>query len=148
MPESTSYPSSKLVIVGGGIIAYLEAYIAFIQARKELQTIRISIHEKNTRLNETTVVHLVPSLTPSEIIGVVNHSSFFQDIDTSFQHPGGILASDMRAVLGTEEVKRFIDGVRGVIQDKQKLQKNTELMLRMQGNRMSAQKISFSTFWA
>ena len=131
MPQSMSYPSSKLVITGGGIVAYLEAYIAFLQARSDLQKIRISIHEKNDRLNETTTAHLVPSLTPNEILSVVDHSSFFQDISTSFRHPGGILANDVEYILDTKEAKRFIAALRGVSQNNQLLQKNTELMLRM-----------------
>ncbi len=131
MPQSTNYPSSKLVIVGGGISAYLEAYVAFIQARSDFQKIRISIHEKNDRLSDTTVAHLVPSLTPSEMLSVVNYTNFFQNISTPFQLPGGILANDMRYVLDSEDAKRFIAAVRGVVQNSQRLQENTELMLRM-----------------
>lgn len=39
-------PSSKLTIVGGGIVAAMEAYYAYLEHRQENNPLRITINEK------------------------------------------------------------------------------------------------------
>lgn len=47
------------------MIGYLEAYFAYCDARKRNERVRVTIHEKNSKLEEATTAHLVPSLTPA-----------------------------------------------------------------------------------
>ena len=64
------YPENKLTI-GGGIVGAIEAYFAYLEAKNNGKKIRITIHEKNESISETTTSHIVPSLTPDEILSVV-----------------------------------------------------------------------------
>ena len=70
-PDLADYPKSKLTIVGGGIVGFLEAYYAYLEASRRGECVRVTIHDKNQTLKGTATAHIVPSLTPDEILSVV-----------------------------------------------------------------------------
>jgi hypothetical protein len=102
------YPKSKLSIVGGGIIGLLAAYYAFVNARANDELIRITIHEKNADIMQTTTANIAPSLTLDEIIGVVpNGVQFFEKLNLLFSI-GGIRVEDVPGLNNSIAAINFI----------------------------------------
>lgn len=95
------YPQDKLTIVGGGIVGALEAYFAYLNAQKDRKQIRVTIHEKNKAIADTTTSHLVPSLTPDEIFALPLGQELIRKMQLPFSKPGGIRVDDVEGVNGT-----------------------------------------------
>ena len=132
MPIESTHPTRKLTIVGGGIVGYLEAYFAYCEARKRNEYIRVTIHEKNAKLEETTTAHLVPSLTPDEILKLVNWQTFQDKVNTLFHEPYGMRVEDVDNVNDSEATKQFLKAVDHVTsQDTQATEQRTQLLFEM-----------------
>jgi len=116
--QMASYPSNKLTIVGGGIIAALEAYYAYLDAKNNNKKLRVTIHEKNTTIAETTTSNIVPSLTPDEILSVVPRGpALVEKLGILFSKPGGIRVDDVAGVNHSEVAQRFINQVQEYSKD-------------------------------
>lgn len=106
------YPEKKLTIIGCGIISALEAYFAWQSAKACGEQIRISMYDKNQDISETTVSHLVPSLTPDEILAVVPRGDeLLEKLGFLFSEPGGIRVDDVNGVMNDQALD-FIEQVR------------------------------------
>lgn len=93
------YPQKKITLVGGGIIAALEAYFAYLDAKKQKIKLRVTVNEKNKNLTETTTSNIVPSLTPDEIMCVVPRGpALVEKLGILFSLPGGIRVDDVKGV--------------------------------------------------
>jgi len=109
---NTSHPDLKLTIVGGGLIGLLEAYFAYTAAKKRNERVRITVIEKNSQLSDSTVMNLVPSLTPDEIIAVVPRGEDLSNkLKLSFKNHGGIRVDDVANVNHSPAAQEFIQAV-------------------------------------
>ena len=96
---NSKHPQQKFNIIGGGIIGAMQAYYAYLEAKKNGEQVRITIHEKNTSITDTTTTHLVPSLTPDEILSVVPRGQeLVNKLKLLFNQPGGIRVDDVNNV--------------------------------------------------
>jgi hypothetical protein len=127
-----SYPERKLVITGGGIIGYLEAYYAFLDARKRGERLRITIYEKNAALHDTTVGHLVPSLSPFEILAVVPAGTKLLDyLERKFTETDGLRVDDVPGVIDSPASIEFLNAVRAISQDEAGYQARRETLIKL-----------------
>lgn len=125
------YPQDKLTIIGGGIVGALEAYFAY-RAQKDGKKIRITIHEKNQSISGTTTSHIVPSLTPDEILSVVPRGQeLVKKLKLLFNEPGGIRVDDVEGVNGTEIAQQFIMQVQHYSKDEAGHQARTKALLEL-----------------
>jgi len=126
------YPENKLTIVGGGIVGALEAYFAYLDGQKEGKQVRVTIHEKNKALSETTTSHIVPSLTPDEILSVVPRGQeLVEKLRLLFNEPGGIRVDDAEGVNGTEIAHQFVKQVQQYSSDEEGHQARTKALLKL-----------------
>lgn len=126
------YPQNKLTIVGGGMIGMLEAYFAYLEAQKTGRQLRVTIHEKNKSLSETTTSHIVPSLTPDEIMAVVPRGQeLVKKLQLLFNESGGIRVDDVAAVNGTATAEQFIKQVQEYSNDAEGHQARTKILLEL-----------------
>jgi hypothetical protein len=101
LSSNISCLADQLNIIGGGIIGAIEAYYAFIDAKKNNIPLHITIYEKNELVGETTASNIVASLTPDEILAVVPRGGeLIRKLDVKFSLPGGIRVDD---VVGANE---------------------------------------------
>lgn len=106
--QSSRYPSHKTTIVGGGIIAALETYFAYLQAKERNEQLRVTIYEKNHDLSATTTSHIMPSLTPDEILSVVPRGQeLINKLKSLFSTPGGIRVDDAPHVNDNLAAQKF-----------------------------------------
>jgi hypothetical protein len=95
----TSHPPVKRIIIGSGITGALEAYFAYLAAKKDGETIRVTILEKKATEIESTSSNIVPSLTPDEIVSVVPRGQeLMEKLKLLFNLPGGIRVDDVEGV--------------------------------------------------
>ena len=95
----TPHPQRKLTIIGSGITGALEAYFAYLAAKKEGQAVRVTILEKKATAIESTSSNIVPSLTPDEIVSVVPRGpELMEKLKLLFNQPGGIRVDDVEGV--------------------------------------------------
>jgi hypothetical protein len=100
---------NKLTIIGGGIIGAFEAYFAYIEAKKNNCQLRVTIYEKNSKTSDTTTSHIVPSLTPNEILAVLpNGNELVKNFAIPFTEPNGLRIDDVPNVNSTELTHNFI----------------------------------------
>lgn len=126
------YPQDKLTIVGGGIVGALEAYFAYLDAQKSGRKIRVTIHEKNQSHSGTTTAHIVPSLTPDEILSVVPRGhELVKKLQLLFSQPGGIRVDDVEGVNGTEIARQFIEEVQRYSEDEEGHEARTKALLEL-----------------
>ncbi|MFO2569240.1 FAD dependent oxidoreductase [Legionella quinlivanii DSM 21216] len=126
------YPKQKLAIIGGGIVAAMEAYFAYLDAKKTGESIRITIHEKNKTLSETTTAHIVPSLTPDEILSVVPRGQeLVKKLQLKFNQPGGIRVDDVAGVNESIVTEQFIRQVQQYSNDEEGHQIRTKALLEL-----------------
>ena len=112
------YPKNKLTIVGGGIVGALEAYFAYLDARKNQETIKITINERYEKKEDSTTFHIVPSLTADEIMAVIDFGEvLFKRLGIKFDEPNGIRVDDSQGVNDTEVSAHFKDQVRKYSED-------------------------------
>ncbi|HSX19792.1 MAG TPA: hypothetical protein VLG38_01555, partial [Gammaproteobacteria bacterium] len=90
-----AHPTQKLSIVGGGIIGAMEAYFAYLEAKKNRRQIRVTVYDKNASIVDTPASNIAPSLTPDEILSVVPRGKALAEaLKIDFDKPGGINVSD------------------------------------------------------
>jgi hypothetical protein len=129
MPD---YPKSKLTIIGGGIIGFLEAYYAYLAASQRGDRIRVTIYEKNETIQETTTAHLVPSLTPDEILAVVpKGQELMNKLRESITEPGGLRVDDVIGINDSRSACDFIHAVEVYSQDEEGQRVRTETLLAL-----------------
>jgi hypothetical protein len=127
-----SRPQEKLTIIGGGIVGAMEAYLAFLEAKKQGKPLRVTIYEKNKSISETTVSHIVPSLTPDEILSVVPRGQeLVKKLKTFFSEPGGIRVDDVPEILRSEAASQFIQYVQKEGEDELAHNARTKTLLEM-----------------
>lgn len=126
------YPENKLTIVGGGIVGAIEAYFAYIEAKNNGKKIRITIHEKNESISETTTSHIVPSLTPDEILSVVPRGQeLVKKLKILFSEPGGIRVNDVEKVNDSAVTDEFIRQVQEYSNDEEGHRLRTKTLLEL-----------------
>jgi hypothetical protein len=126
------YPESKLTITGGGVIGFLEAYFAHLEASRRGERIRITIHEKNQTMGDTTTAHIFPSLTPDEILSVVPRGQeLISKLRLLFSEPGGIRVDDVEGVNDSASANEFIRAVQEYGQDEEGHHARTEVLLAL-----------------
>lgn len=102
-------PSQKLTIIGGGIIGLLEAYFAHREAKAKGTSIRVTIHEKNASIADTTASNIAPSLTPDEMLSVVPRGpALVEKLGILFNEPGGIRVDDVKGAHTSSSALEFI----------------------------------------
>jgi len=100
--------TDRFIIVGSGMAGAMEAYHAFLDAKKNNQSLCITMYEQNKSLGDTTVSNIAPSLTPDEILSVVPRGQeLVKKIQILFSEPGGIRVDDVRGIQGTRATEQF-----------------------------------------
>ncbi len=126
------YPKNKITIVGGGLIGAIEAYLAYLEAKQQNEQIRITVYEKNKEITDTTTSHLVPSLTPDEILAVVPRGQeLVKKLSLIFSESGGIRVEDAKGVNDSTVAKQFIDQVQKYSQDEAAHEERTNVLLKL-----------------
>lgn len=132
LDHSLAYPSEKLTLVGGGIIGFLEAYYAYLDAKSRGERIRITIHEKNKFLQDTTTGHIVPSLTIDEILAVVPRGrELIEKLKYLFNERGGIRVDDVPFVNDSPAALKFIAAVQVDGENEEAHRERTEILLAL-----------------
>lgn len=130
--DVSDYPSSKLTIVGGGIIGFLEAYYAYFALSPRGERVRVTIHEKNQTMKATTTAHIVPSLTPDEILSVVPRGQeLINKLRVLFSEPGGIRVDDVEGVNESISAHEFIHAVQAYGLDEEGHRARSETLLAL-----------------
>jgi glycine/D-amino acid oxidase-like deaminating enzyme len=112
------HPTRKLTIIGGGIIGALEAYLAFLEAKKNSQQVRVTIQEESSGPADSTSARIVPSLTPDEILSVVPRGQqLVEKLKLRFNQPGGIRVDDVEGVNNSATADEFKQQVVAYSQD-------------------------------
>lgn len=110
---SKNFPDKEINIVGAGIIAYLASYLISKSSLEKGQKIKINIFEKNHSINDTTVMHLVPSLTPDEMLAVIPPvDELLKDLQISFKEDHGIRVDDVPDIHKSKSTAEFLNQVR------------------------------------
>lgn len=124
--------TEKIIIVGGGHIGLVEAYLAWHKAKTNGENIIIEIFEKNPKVTDTTASNIWNSHTPDEIASVVPRGQeLAQKLKIPFDQPGGIRIDDVADVNDSERTKHFIEQVEIYGQDGNGHQKRTQALLRL-----------------
>ncbi len=114
------HPSSKVAIIGGGVVGALESYYAHLDALKNGRKIRVVVYDKNPPFGKSgdgtastnTAYNIVPSLTIDEILSVVPRGSeLVEKLAILFSEPGGIRVDDVPGVNDSEAAARFKEAV-------------------------------------
>ncbi|CDZ78427.1 FAD dependent oxidoreductase [Legionella massiliensis] len=121
-----NYPQHKLVIIGGGIVAAIEAYFAYLDAKDKNTPIRVIIYEKNKALSETTTSHLVPSLTPDEIFVVPRGQELVKLLQSN-----EICVDDEEGIYKSEVAEQFIKKLKEYSTDEEGHQIRTKTLLEL-----------------
>ena len=134
-PSSKSnapYPENKLTIIGGGIVGAFQAYYAYQDACKKQTRVRVTIHEKNKDITGTTTLHIVPSLTPDEILSVVPRGKeLVKKLQILFNQPGGLRINDIAHINDSPSALNFIKQVEMYSQDQEGYKKRTHALLSL-----------------
>ncbi len=132
MAFSSRTQAKEICIVGGGIAGIMEAYYTFIDAKfHSIACPKITILEKNKSLN-TTVTHIVPSLTPDEILSVVPRGAeLTKKLEILFSEPGGICVNDVRNIHKTKVTELFQQSVHRYSQDEMGHAARTKSLLEL-----------------
>jgi len=131
-PAVADYPQNKLTIVGAGIVGFLEAYTAWLIAMLRGERVRVTIHDKNYTIKGTTTAHIVPSLTPDEILSVVPRGQeLINKLKLLFSEPGGIRVDDVPGVNDSIAANEFIRAVQAYGQDEEGHRARTETLLTL-----------------
>jgi len=132
IPAVADYPTTKLTIVGGGIVGFLEAYCAYLDAQHKNERIRVTIHDKNQSMQGTTTAHIVPSLTPDEILSVVPRGQeLINKLCFLFSEPNGIRVDDVVGVNNSIAAEKFKRAVQHYGQDEEGHRARTETLLAL-----------------
>ncbi|MBS0655470.1 MAG: FAD-binding oxidoreductase, partial [Verrucomicrobia bacterium] len=112
-----NHPTKKVTIIGGGIAGTLEAYYAYLDAKREGVKVRITVYDKNRPFAQShpstnTGFNIVPSLTVDEILSVVPRGQeMSKKLSILFSEPGGIRIDDVPGLNDSEAAIRFKEAV-------------------------------------
>ena len=124
--------TADVVIIGGGIIAAMEAYYAYLEAKQKNTQVRVTIYEKNKSITETTAFNITPSLTPDEILSVVPRGPVLAEkLGILFSEPGGIRINDVATVNDSAVAEKFISQVQVYSKDETGHQARTQKLLEL-----------------
>jgi hypothetical protein len=127
-----SHPSSKVTIVGGGIVGAIEAYFAHLTAKDRGEQVRVTVFEKRSDISETTTANIFPSLTVDEILAVVPRGRLLLDkLGILFSEPGGIRVDDVADVNDTPVAQEFIDAVLAYSENQEDYARLTQALLKL-----------------
>ncbi|MES2217407.1 MAG: hypothetical protein V4501_03240 [Pseudomonadota bacterium] len=127
-----AHPRNKLTIIGAGIIGALEAYYAYLSAKKAGEQIRVTILEKHATVLESTSSNIVPSLTPDEILSVVPRGKqLVEKLKLLFSEPGGIRVDDVPGVNDSAIADEFKEQVQLYSEDEAAHNLRTQALLDM-----------------
>jgi hypothetical protein len=102
----------RIIIIGGGHLGLIEAYLAFLRAEANGEEICIDIFEKNASMADTTAANIWNSHTADEIVAVVPCGTELDEkLTTPFDKPGGMQVPDVPGVGDSESAQRFIKQV-------------------------------------
>jgi len=128
----STYPENKLTIIGGGVVGAFQVYYAYLNACKTHAKLRVTIYEKNKNIADTTVSHIVPSLTPDEILSVVPRGKeLVKKLQILFSQPGGIRIDDVINVNDSKSAIHFMEQAEIYSQDDEGYQKRTQALLSL-----------------
>jgi len=141
-----SRPQRKLSVIGGGIIGLMEVYFEFLESKKINETLRATVYEKNKTISETTTAHLVPSLTPDEILSVVPRGEdLSKKLKILFNEPGGIRVDDVPELKNSKPAIEFIKQVQEIGSDEKSHNHRTKVLLEMGKAGMELWKYIYDT---
>lgn len=134
----------KLIIIGGGHVGLIQALQAHLNAKKNGRHIKITVFEKNSRVEDTTAANIWNSHTPDEIVSVVPRGDELRrKLEIPFNQPGGILISDVLGINDSAKSLNFIEQVsldgRNVLMH----EKRTEALLKLGRAGMALWKETF-----
>jgi hypothetical protein len=126
------YPQRKTTIIGAGIIGAIEAYLTYLEAKKAGEEARVTMYEKNKEVTDTTTSHIVPSLTPDELLSVVPRGQeLTEKLSLLFSDPGGIRVDDVKGVNDSPVAKEFIEQVQKYSECKGAHEERTQVLLQL-----------------
>jgi hypothetical protein len=126
------YAKNQMIIVGGGVVGAMEAYFSWQDSVKNNQDLYVSIYEKNKTILGTTCLHIVPSLTPDEILSVVPRGAdLVRKLKILFSQPGGIRVDDVAGIDGSEVTEQFKTAVSMYSLDQEGHQQRTQALLAL-----------------
>lgn len=130
--SKNTYPDNKLSIIGGGFIAAIEAYYAYLTAKQNNSKLRVTIHEKNKNIIETTTSNIAPSLTPDEIMSVVPRGKELSEkLKYKFNENSGVRVDDVKGVNDSSISKEFIKQVEAYGKDDKGHQQRSRALLEL-----------------
>ena len=122
----------KLTIIGGGIIGAFEAYYAFLDAKNINSQLRVTIYEKNLNSSDTTTSHIVPSLTPNEILAVLpTGNELVENFKKPFTEPNGLRIEDVANVNSSKFTHHFIKRAKEYSADLAGHNERVKILLKM-----------------
>lgn len=81
----------NLNIIGGGIVGSMEAYYAYLDAKKNNTSLKVTIYEQYNSTSFTTASNIAASLTFNEILAVIpKGKELVKKLNILFSKPGGI----------------------------------------------------------
>src|SRR3989338_3320482 len=102
----------EIIIIGGGHLGLIEAYLEYERAIKSGEDVRIKIYEQNSSIEQTTAANIWNSHTPDEIVSVVPRGKDLKDkLKISFDQPGGIRIADIPGINDSPCTEKFVDAV-------------------------------------
>lgn len=125
-------PATHLVIIGGGHLGLVEAYLAREEAKNAGHDLQITIYEQNPLPTDTTAANIWNSHTPDELLSVVPRGKeLAKKLQIPFNAPGGIRVTDVRNVNDSPQTKAFIERVERDSQDEAAYERRTRILLKV-----------------
>jgi hypothetical protein len=125
-----THPNRKLTIIGGGIIGALEAYYAYLDAKRAGEQVRVTIQDAGSTPRDSTSARIVPSLTPDEILSVVPRGKqLMEKLRLLFNQPGGIRVDDVDNVNYSAVAEEFKQQVLAYSEDEEGHKVRTQALL-------------------
>jgi hypothetical protein len=123
-------PQGKISVIGGGIIGLMEVYFELLAS--EEKPFRATVYEKNQSTAYTTTAHLVPSLTPDEILAVVPRGQeLTKKLALSFTQTGGMRVDDVPAIYQSRHAFEFIQQAQNISLDEKSHLRRVKVLLEM-----------------
>lgn len=126
------HPNKKYTIIGAGVIGYMVVYYLWKRAVALGESIRVTMQEKNNSPDETTGAHVVPSLTPDEIVSVVPPAPvLIEKLSKPFNEPEGIRIDDVKGINDSRTTREFLHAVKMNEKDPEAHKRRVETLLNL-----------------